>query len=185
MFDRFTDGMFVRAEAQAEISLPLAQARLADLARTGWLLSASQGAYGAGAADLARADPPGPVRGKSRLVNAHFRDLAADGGPAHLAFRWEAIGPGGEMFPTLDADIALSPAGEHATTLTLTGVYRPPPGNLGGELDQVVLRRVAEATIHTFLNRIADAIIAPSPATEPGGGITDEGWFWPPTAEAL
>ena len=39
---------------------------------------------------------------------------------------------------------------------------------LGGELDQVVLRRVAEATIHTFVNRIAEAIIAPGPATETG-----------------
>ena len=177
--------MFVRAEAQAEISLSLAQARLATLARAGWLLSASQGAYGAGAADLALTDRPGPVRGKSRLVNVHFRDLAAEGAPAHLAFRWEAIGPGGELFPTLDADIALSPAGQHATTLTLAGVYRPPPGNLGGELDQVVLRRVAEAMIHMFVNRIAEAIIAPGPAAEPGGGITDEGWFWPPTADGF
>jgi hypothetical protein len=176
--------MFVRGEARAEISLTLAQARLANLARAGWLLSASQGAYGAGAADLARADPPGPVRGKSRLVNVHFRDLAEYDGPAHLALRWEAIGPGGELFPTLDADIALSPAGEHATTLTLAGVYRPPPGNRGGELDQVVWRRVAEVMIHTFVNRIAEAITAPGPATEPGGGIADEGWFWPPTAGA-
>jgi len=160
--------MFVRAEARAEISLTLAQARLANLARAGWLLSASQGAYGAGATDLARAAPPGPVGGNSRLVNAHFRDLAGHGGLAHLALRWEAIGPGGELFPTLDADIALSPAGEHATTLTVIGVYRPPPGNLGGELDQVVLRRVAEATIQTFVNRIAEAIIAPGPATETG-----------------
>ena len=185
MFDRFTDGMFVRGEARAEISLTLAQVRLANLARAGWLLSASQGAYGAGTADLARADPPGPVRGKSRLVNVHFRDLAAYGGPAHLALRWEAIGPGGELFPTLDADIALSPAGEHATTLTLAGVYRPPPGNRGGELDQVVWRRVAEAMIRTFVNRIAEAITAPGPATEPGGGIADQGWFWPPAAGAL
>ena len=175
--------MFVRAEAQAQISLSLAQARLANLARAGWLLSASQGAYGAGAAHLGPTDRPGPVRGKSRLVNVHFRDLAADGGPAYLAFRWETIGPGGELFPTLDADIALSPAGEHATTLTLAGVYRPPPGNLGGELDQVVLRRVAKATIQTFVNRIAEAIIAPARRLKPGGGITDEGWFWPLTAD--
>ena len=177
--------MFVRAEAQAEISLTLARARLANLARAGWLLSASQGAYGAGAADLARVGPPGPVWGNSMLVNVHFGDVAADGGPARLALRWEAIGSGGELFPTLDADIALSPVGEQATTLTLAGVYRPPPGNLGGELDQVVLRRVAEATIQMFVNRIAEAIIVPGPATEAGGGITDEGWFWPPTAEAL
>ena len=63
------------------------------------LLSASQDAYGTGVTDLARADPPGPVRGKSRLVNVHFRDLAAYGGSAHLALRWEAIGPGGPSLP--------------------------------------------------------------------------------------
>jgi len=160
--------MFVRAEVQTEISLALAQARLANLAHAGWLLSASQGAYGAGATDVARADPPDPVQGKSRLVTVHFRYLTADGGSARLALRWEAIGPGGELFPTLDADITLSPTREHGTTLTLAGVYRPPPGNLGGELDRVVLRRVAEATIHTFVNRIAEAIIAPGPATETG-----------------
>jgi hypothetical protein len=184
MVNRFTDGMFVRGEARAEISLTLAQARLANLARAGWLLSASQGAYGAGATDLARADPPGPVREKSRLVNVHFRELAAYGDSAHLALRWEAIGPGGELFPTLDADIALSPAGEHATTLTLAGVYRPPPGNLVGELDQVVFRRVADATIQMFVDRIAEAIIVPGLVAEPGGAITDEGWFWPPAAQA-
>ncbi len=36
--------------------------------------------------------------------------------------------------------------------------------------------------IHMFVNRIAEAIIAPGPAAGPGGGITDEGWFWSPTA---
>ena len=177
--------MFVRAEAQAEISFTLAQARLANLARAGWLLDASQSAYGAGATDLARAAPPGPVRGKSRLVNVHFLDLAAYDGSAHLGLRWEAIGPGGQLFPALDADITLSPAGEHATTLTLAGVYRPPPGNLGGEVDQVVLRRVAEATIETFVDRIAGAIVAPVRRLKPGGGITDEGWFWPSTADGV
>ena len=47
----------------------------------------------------------------------------------------------------------------------------------------MVLRRVAEATIQTFVNRIAEAIIAPARRLKPGGGITDEGWFWPLTAD--
>jgi hypothetical protein len=34
-----------------------------------------------------------------------------------------------------------------------------------------------------FVNRIAEEIIAPGPATEAGGGIADEGWFWRPTAD--
>jgi hypothetical protein len=45
--------------------------------------------------------------------------------------RWEATGPGGRLFPALDADITLTPAGEHATLLGLAGCYRPPLGSWG------------------------------------------------------
>ena len=56
----------------------------------------------------------------------HFQDLKASGDSARLALRWEASGPGGGLFPALDADITLTPAPKHSATLTLTGAYRPP-----------------------------------------------------------
>jgi len=37
----------------------------------------------------------------------------------------------GGLFPVLDADITLTPAGEQTTRLALAGVYRPPLGRLG------------------------------------------------------
>jgi hypothetical protein len=71
------------------------------------------------------------------------------------------------LFPALDADITLTPAGNHSTTLTLTGAYRPPLGTVGAELDRAILYRVAAATIRAFLHRVADAIVHPARAAEP------------------
>lgn len=70
----------------------------------------------------------------STLVQVHFRDLVTREGSAVLALRWEAAGPRGGLFPALDADITLTPAGEQATVLELAGAYRPPLGAAGDGL---------------------------------------------------
>jgi hypothetical protein len=44
-----------------------------------------------------------------------------------VALRREATGATGRLFPVLDADISLSPAGEHTARLALAGSYRPRP----------------------------------------------------------
>ena len=67
-------------------------------------------------------------------------------------------GAGGRLFPVLDADLTLAPAGQNAASLRLDGTYRPPLGSLGAELDRLLLHRVAEATIHNFLERVAAAL---------------------------
>ena len=67
-------------------------------------------------------------------------------------------GAGGRLFPVLDADLTLAPAGQNAASLRLDGTYRPPLGSLGAELDRLLLYRVAEATIHNFLERVAAAL---------------------------
>ena len=103
--------MFISDEVLLDVSFAAAQARLANLARGGSLLSASQAAYGDGITGLARVGPLGGGPGMSRLVQVHFRDLVTREGSAVLALRWEAAGPCGGMFPALDADITLTPAG--------------------------------------------------------------------------
>lgn len=175
--------MFVGGQAQAEVSFALAQARLARLAHARGLLGASKSAYGAGLAELVPADPPGYGPEVAGLVRVHFGDLIAHPDSARAALRWEAVAAGGELFPALDADLTLSPAGDQATTLMLAGVYRPPPGTQGDGLDQAVVRRIATTTIQAFLNRIATAITVPRPASEGNGGTTDQGGF-PPAAKA-
>ena len=157
-------GVFVGDEVSLDVSLTAAQARLASLIRGGLLGAASAQAYSDGITGLARAGPPGPAPGPSRLVQVHFRDLTAHGDSASLALRWEVTGHGGGLFPVLDADITLTPAGQRSTTLTLTGAYRPPPGAV---LDRAVMHQVATATIPAFLHRIAQAIAHPARAAGP------------------
>ena len=94
--------------------------------------------------------------------------------------RWEATGPGGALFPALDADLKLTPTGDDLTVLTVSGVYRPPLHGLGAGLDRVVMRRVAQATVPNLTHRIGAAITHPGAA--PSGADTGLPGF-PPRPE--
>ena len=69
---------------------------------------------------------------------------------------------------TVGGLVSVDTAGElFATTLTLTGVYRPPLGSVGAGLDQAILHRVATATIRDFLARVGAAITMSEATTRP------------------
>ena len=107
----------------------------------------SEDAYGPG---LTRVG----VAGVSKLVRVQVRELSWTDLSAGLALRWEATGPGGGLFPVLDADLKLAPDGE-GTMLSMAGSYRPPFGPLGDALDRALLSRVATATIRSFIAQVA------------------------------
>jgi len=123
--------MFVGDEVLVDAAFPVARERLAQLAAAGALAGPSEDVYGREAAGLVRVG----VAGVAKLVRVQVRELAGTDRSAGLAIRWEATGPGGRLFPVLDADIQLVAAGQHATWLTMAGVYRPPLGGLGEILD--------------------------------------------------
>jgi hypothetical protein len=148
--------MFVADEVMLDLSFPAARARLSALTRGGVLTSASDDAYGTEITGLMRVG----AAGVSRLVRVQFRDLPEQPTAAGLALRWEVTGPGGVLFPVLDADIELVEVGPQTSRLTLAGAYRPPLGALGEVLDRAILHRVASATIRSFLTRIAAGLIA-------------------------
>jgi hypothetical protein len=158
--------VFVSAEALVDVSFPAALARLADLARGGLLTSVSHGAYGDGLTGLARGGPLAEVPGMSKLVEVQVLNVVTRGDAAVLALRWQATGPGGRLRPALDADIWLTPAGEHSARLSLAGVYRPPLGALGAGLDRAVLHQVANATVRSLLARVADVLTLPQDPAE-------------------
>ena len=85
-----------------------------------------------------------------------------------VALRWEATGMTGGLFPALDADIRISAEQRESVTVTLTGSYRPPLGMLGAELDRLLLRAVATATIRTLLARTAADL-----GQQPGPGLLE------------
>jgi hypothetical protein len=157
--------VFVSGEASLDVSFTAAQARLTYLIRGGWLGNASAQAYSDGITGLAWLGPLGPALCLSKLVQARFQDLKASGDSARLALRWEVAGPSGGLFPALDADMTLTPAGEHSATLRLTGVYRTPLGTAGA--DWMIVHRVATATIRAFLHLITEALTHPARAAKP------------------
>jgi hypothetical protein len=169
--------VFVGDETLVDVGFAVACERLAKLAESGTLISTSRDAYSHGTARVARVR----AAGLSKLVRIQIRELSGTTECAGLAMRWEATGPGGGLFPLLDADIRLAPAGRHATMLMLAGVYRAPLGSLGEALDRAVLHRVAAATIRSFVSRVA-AEISHQPDTAETATPNAAGPSLPPSA---
>jgi hypothetical protein len=127
-----SSNVFIGDHILMDVCLDSATRQLGRLARDGVLLSASEHAYGEGVTSLV--ETAGLAPGMSRLVGVQPGDLVETEGCARLWLRWEAIGSDGTLFPALDADLTLSPAGENTTLLTLAGVYRLPE-HAGAGLD--------------------------------------------------
>jgi hypothetical protein len=155
--------MFIGANKQLDVAFYVAQARLAYLARGGLLRRASLNAYGEWETGLARLSPLNAAPHLSKLAAVRFRDMVTREDSVLWTMRWEAIDPEGALIPALDADIRLTPAGEEATMLAVSGAYRPLLGGMGTELDRASLYRVAQATIQALTNHIG-AAITPSAA---------------------
>jgi len=158
--------MFIGAQAQLDLGFDAVRARLAALVRGGLLPRASGGAYHQWQAWLAQIGPWLPALGMYTLVQVLVRDMITHPDCATWTIRWEVTGPGGSLFPALDADIKLTPAGAHATTLVVRGAYRPPPGLPGAGLDRITLHQAAEIMIQNFTIHIQTAIMLPP--TPPG-----------------
>ena len=154
--------MFASHELMLDISFEAARARLVNLTHGGWL-AASGGAYADGLAGLIRVGPFGDVPGTSKLVSVRLLEPVPDGDGVRLPLRWEAAGAAGRLFPVLDADLSLVPAGGQAL-MRLHGAYRPPLAGIGAAADRIVLHRAASATVRSLLDRVAVALTSPPPA---------------------
>src|ERR1700761_8112018 len=113
--------MFVGDEVRLEVGFAVARDRLRQLTEGGALLGTSEDAYDHGTIGLERVGVPG----LSKLVRVQVRELAATAHSVGLAIRWEATGPGGGLFPVLDADLRLLRLGERTCLLGISGVYPP------------------------------------------------------------
>lgn len=160
--------MFVAEEVSLPVGFGTARNRLNRLIREGTLLTASREAYEQQGGHLARVGPFGGVPGLSRLVEVQLGDFVTRDGSVFLPLRWRAAGRAGGLFPSLDADLMLAREGEQACLLKLDGVYRPPLGPLGASLDEILLNRVAAATVQAFLHRLADTITREPSTVGPG-----------------
>lgn len=164
----FTCHMFIGAEVQLDLGFDAVQARMVTLVRGGLLPRASSSAYDEWRACLAQIGPWVTALGMSGLVQVLVRDMVTHADCATWTMRWEVTGPGGSLFPALDADIKLTPAGTGATMLAVYAAYRPPPGVLGVGLARAILHQAAEVMIRCFTYHLRMAILHPAASPEAG-----------------
>jgi hypothetical protein len=149
--------MFVAGKMLVDASFDAATAGLMSLASGDGLARASEAAYSEGMAGVPWLGAVGSRAVKPRLAGVRCHHLPESGEHRGLALRWEAIGPDGDLFAALDADIMLTSAGD-ATELSVAGTYRPPATFVAAGLDRAIVDPVATATIRIFLHRVAEAI---------------------------
>lgn len=77
-----------------------------------------------------------------------------------VPLRWSATGTPG-LFPSMDADLECAPFGANVTQITMRGRYEPPLGTVGRGIDRLLLHRVAEASVRSFLRHVALALEHP------------------------
>ncbi len=147
--------MFVRQEVTLDVGFAAARANLATLMHGDWLDGVSQDAYAEGLSGQLRVGPLGRLPGAAKLVEVRLLEPVPHDDVVVLPLRWEATGRVGGLFPVLDANLTLGEAGDGRAVLRFAGVYRPPLGALGQELDQRALHGVATATVKSLLRRIA------------------------------
>jgi hypothetical protein len=170
-----TGEMFIGDHVQLNIGFAAARSRLGHLAGGGMLLGASEHAYSETITALA--DTAGSVPGASQLARVRPGDITETRGTAQLPVHWEVSTGDGTLFPALDADLTLTPAGDQTTIFALTGVFRPPPDLTGAGVDRAIVCWFAAAAIRVFLARLACALVHPSGVTpENPAGPSRSAW---------
>lgn len=71
-----------------------------------------------------------------------------------IPLEWEATFPQ-KLFPVMTGKIELAPVDKDETRLTVSGMYEPPLGPIGRELDEALMHKVAEATVKELAESIA------------------------------
>jgi len=65
-----------------------------------------------------------------------------------------------KLFPVMTGKVELSPVDARTTKLTVCGMYEPPFGSLGKQVDDAFMHTVAEATVADLARSIASRIAA-------------------------
>jgi hypothetical protein len=71
-----------------------------------------------------------------------------------LTLEWEAASRPG-WFPLMNADLSIYPLRGTETQLDFWGFYEPPFGTVGKAINAVAGHRIAEASVHRFIDDVA------------------------------
>lgn len=145
-------------EVSDVVQVELASSQIADRLRAGgaWLVPHLEAARADGEEILVRIGPTSP-NWLTKTVAVHLGEPTTKDDTIVIPLRWEATGPSG-LFPRLEGTLTLAQLDPVRTQVSLAGRYRPPLGRAGQALDDIVLARVARATVRSLLRRFARAL---------------------------
>jgi hypothetical protein len=138
-----------------QIDRPFAAVR-DELAASGpsWLADSAVAAYAEGEQLSLRVfSALGPVR-LSKRVWAELGDAEVREDRLTQPLSWRAAGATG-LFPSMEAEIEVTPMGDSMTSISFHGSYVPPLGSVGRGADRMLLHRLAEASVRGLLDRMA------------------------------
>ena len=95
-----------------------------------------------------------PVRKK---VNVEFGEPAKTSTWAVIPISWRPTF-GRKILPVMNGKVDVSPVSTDETRLTVSGMYEPPLGRLGEQLDEVLMHNVAEGTVKELAELIAQRL---------------------------
>jgi hypothetical protein len=80
---------------------------------------------------------------------------ATSGPSTRLLLEWEAV-TAPDLFPFMKAELSIYPLTSTETQLDFAGLYEPPLGPLGRAINAVAGHRIAEASVHRFIDEVAE-----------------------------
>lgn len=89
-----------------------------------------------------------------KRVAVELGSLIQDGSWAEVPITWKAT-VAKPFFPIFNGKVQLAPVDPTVTRLTVSGMYKPPLGRLGMELDEALMHNVADATVRQLADSIS------------------------------
>ncbi len=89
-----------------------------------------------------------------KRVAVELGNVTRDGSWAEVPITWKATAAT-PFFPIFKGKLQLAPVEPTVTRLTVSGMYKPPLGRLGLELDDALLHGMAEATVRDLAESIS------------------------------
>jgi len=131
-----------------------------------WLSPVALAARGEGDALRLRIGPFASVPALGKAVRVTCGEAAQRGDVTVVPMNWQGDGLR-VAFPVLDGDLEVVALGRDRTQVSFLGRYQPPFGAVGRRLDELLLHRVVQATLRSFLRRLARALEQEAGAPQP------------------
>lgn len=93
----------------------------------------------------------------AKTVTLHVGRPVRSPNQTTIPLAWQATGAPG-LFPRMHADLTVSRLGPEMAQLGFSGSYEAPGGPVGQAIDEALLHRIAEASVKSFIDQIADAV---------------------------